>query len=59
MKKKNFKVSIIINCHNGEKFLKECITSILSQKYKNWEIIFWDNCSVDNSKYIFNKYRDY
>ena len=42
-------VSIIINCYNGEKFLKDCLDSITSQSYKNWEIIFWDNCSTDNS----------
>ena len=33
-------VSIIINCHNGEKYLKECIESVLNQSYKNWELIF-------------------
>ena len=33
-------VSVIINCRNGEKYLKKCITSVIKQKYKNWEIIF-------------------
>ena len=33
-------VSIIVNCFNGEKFLKRCLDSIISQSYKNWEIIF-------------------
>ena len=32
-------VSIIMNCHNGEKFLSEAINSILNQSYKNWELI--------------------
>ena len=27
----------------------KAIDSILKQTYKNWEIIFWDNCSTDNS----------
>ena len=49
-------VSIIINCHNGEKFLDQCIESIINQEYQNWEVIFWDNCSTDNSKKIFFKY---
>ena len=49
-------VSIIINCHNGQEFLSRCIESVLSQDYQNWEIIFWDNCSSDNSKEIFHKY---
>ncbi len=49
-------VSVIINCHNGEKFLSTCIESVLNQEYQNWEVIFWDNCSSDNSKEIFFKY---
>ena len=43
------KVSVIVNCHNGEKYLDICITSILNQKYKNLEVVF-DNFSSDNSK---------
>ena len=46
------KVSVIINCHNGEKYLKKCISSIINQKYQNFEIIFFDNFSSDNSKKI-------
>ena len=48
MKKKS-KVSVIINCLNGEKFLKQAIYSVLKQDYQNLEIIFWDNNSTDNS----------
>ena len=51
-------VSVIVNCHNGQKFLKKCIKSILSQTYKKIEIIFWDNQSDDNSAEIFKKYKD-
>ena len=39
----NKKVSVIVNCHNGEKYLNECILSILNQKYDNLELIFFDN----------------
>ena len=45
-------VSIIMNCHNGEKYLKESIKSILVQTYSNWELIFWNNKSTDNSEKI-------
>jgi glycosyltransferase involved in cell wall biosynthesis len=45
-------VSIIINCFNGDRFLKEAIDSIYNQSYPNWEIIFWDNASSDNSSKI-------
>tara|TARA_B100000700_G_scaffold331297_1_gene462944 strand:- start:3574 stop:4479 length:906 start_codon:yes stop_codon:yes gene_type:complete len=51
-------VSIIINCYNGEIHLRDCIKSILSQTYKNWELIFWDNQSEDGSETIFKSYKD-
>jgi len=51
-------VSIIVNCYNGEKYLKQCITSILNQTYKNFEIIFWDNQSKDNSADIAKSFKD-
>jgi len=52
------KVSVIINFHNGEKFLSQCLESVLNQEYKNLEVILWDNCSDDNSKKIVTKYKD-
>jgi len=51
-------VSIIMNCYNGEKYLAESLKSVLKQTYENWELIFWDNLSTDNSKKIFEKYKD-
>jgi len=51
-------VSIIMNCYNGEKFLRESINSVLSQTYQNWELIFWDNRSEDRSAKIFKSYND-
>jgi glycosyltransferase involved in cell wall biosynthesis len=64
LKKNNFikkskpLVSIIVNSHNGEKFLEKSISSIIKQNYKKWEVIFWDNCSSDNSRNILKKFRD-
>lgn len=49
-------VSIIMNCHNSEQYLNEAIDSCYNQKYKNWEIIFFDNASTDNSKKIAKTY---
>ena len=49
-------VSIIMNCFNGEQFIKEAIDSLYSQTYSNWEIIFWDNASSDNSYKIASSY---
>ena len=51
-------ISIIVNCFNGEKYLKESLLSILKQTYSNWEVIFWDNQSSDNSKKIFSEFKD-
>ena len=51
-------VSIIMNSHNGEKFLNYSIKSILNQKYKNWELIFWDNFSTDKTKEKIKKIKE-
>ena len=52
------KISVIVNCHNGEKYLADCLESILKQKYKNLEIILYDNFSTDKSKIIANNFKD-
>ena len=51
-------VSVIMNCHNGEKYLKKSISSVINQTYKNWEIIFWDNKSTDKSAKIAKSFKD-
>ena len=51
-------VSVIINFHNGEKYLATCIESVLNQKFENLEIILWDNASTDNSKNIVKKFQE-
>ena len=54
--KKKPKVSVIVNCLNGAPFINRCLKSILSQSYNNYEIIFWDNNSSDNSLNIIKKF---
>jgi glycosyltransferase involved in cell wall biosynthesis len=56
MSKEEPLVSVVMNCHNGERFLKEAIDSVYAQSYQNWEIIFWDNGSTDNSALIAKSY---
>jgi GT2 family glycosyltransferase len=52
-------VSVIIVNYNGKKWLKKCFDSLLSQTYKNFEIIFVDNNSSDNSiDFIEKNYKD-
>ena len=58
MKGKRPLVSIIMNSHNGDQYLQKSINSILKQSYKNWELIFWDNCSFDKTKEKLGKIKD-
>ena len=51
-------VSIIMNCYNGQTYLAVAVKSILSQKYRNFEVIFWDNQSHDNSAFIYKSFKD-
>ena len=43
------KASIVIANYNNSKYIEECINSLNSQTYKNIEIIFFDDNSIDNS----------
>lgn len=47
-----YKVSILLAVYNGEKHIQESIESVLSQTYKNWELIIVNNGSTDNTAQI-------
>src|SRR5713101_6628853 len=49
-------VSVVTPVYNGEKYLAECIESILAQTYQNWEYIIVNNCSTDGSPAIAQAY---
>ncbi len=49
-------VSVIMNCFNGERYLREAIDSVFAQTFDNWEIVFWDNASTDGSASIAKSY---
>jgi len=51
------KVSVIIPVYNSEKYLEECINSIVNQTYKNLEIILINDASSDNSLNICTSYQ--
>ena len=57
MKYRKNLVSIILNCYNGQKYLRETLLSIKAQTYKNWELIFWDNKSTDDSVKILKSFK--
>ena len=50
-------VSIIIPVYNAASYLEETINSIQEQTYSNWEAIFIDDCSSDNSYNLIKKYQ--
>ena len=49
-------VTLITPVYNGEKYLAECIESILVQTYQNWTYIIVNNCSTDRSLEIAEDY---
>lgn len=49
-------VSIITPLYNSEKFLPQCVASVLEQTYDDWELILSDDCSSDNSVEIAREY---
>lgn len=51
-------VSILTPVYNGEKFLRECIESVLEQDYENWEYVLVNNQSTDNSLEIMQEYAE-
>lgn len=51
-------ISVVMNCFNGERFLRQAIDSVIGQSWTNWELIFWDNQSTDRSAEIFRSYND-
>ena len=51
----DYKIGIIIPNYNYEHTIEKCLTSIFNQTYKNYEIIFVDDCSTDNSVEVAKK----
>lgn len=49
-------VSVIIPTYNVEKYIEECMNSVLSQTYTNFEILVCDDCSTDGTINVLKKY---
>ena len=49
-------VSVVTPVYNGEKYLPECIESVLKQTYPNWEYVIVNNASTDRSLEIAQTY---
>lgn len=50
------KISVIIPCFNAERFLKECLESLLNQSFKDIEVITINDGSSDDTLKILNKF---
>lgn len=50
------KVSIILPVYNSEKYIQKCLESIISQSYKNIEILIVDDGSTDNTNALISEY---
>lgn len=53
-----YKYSVIMPVYNSEHSLSKSIESVISQSYKNWELIAVNDGSCDNSEMILKKYAD-
>ncbi len=49
-------VSIVTPVYNGEPYLRECVESVITQTYTNWEHVIVNNCSTDRSSEIAQQY---
>ena len=49
-------ISVVTPVYNGEKYLADCIESVLAQTYQAWEYIIVNNCSSDNTLEIVQNY---
>jgi glycosyltransferase involved in cell wall biosynthesis len=52
-------VSVIVPNYNHGRFLKERLSSIFNQTFRDFEVILLDDASSDNSREIFEQYRDH
>ena len=50
------KFSVLLPTRNGGKYLESCIESVLSQDYKDMELIVFDNANTDNTAEVVNSY---
>ena len=58
MKNKSIKVSVIVTVHNAEKYLRECMESVITQSLVDIEILCMDGGSSDASPQILQEYAE-
>jgi glycosyltransferase involved in cell wall biosynthesis len=50
--------SIVLPCHNREKFLPRSIGSVIKQSYQDWELVVVDDGSTDNTQNVVKSFND-
>lgn len=58
IKKQRMKISVCMPVYNGASVIAPTLKSILSQSYKNFELIIVNDCSTDNSAEVVKSFRD-
>ncbi|MCQ5146274.1 glycosyltransferase family 2 protein [Enterocloster bolteae] len=53
----NIQISIVLPIYNVEKYLDECVQSVLNQSYANFELILVDDGSTDGSQMLCEQYK--
>ncbi|MEM2117368.1 MAG: glycosyltransferase family A protein, partial [Thermoplasmata archaeon] len=51
-------ISILTPTYNHEKYIGECIQSVLNQTFSDWEMIIVDDGSTDKTADVVNKFKD-
>lgn len=54
--KKNRKITVIVTVHNAERYLEECMESVITQTFSDIEILCMDGGSTDDSPQILKRY---
>jgi glycosyltransferase involved in cell wall biosynthesis len=49
-------VSVVMNCYNGERYVRAALDSVYAQTRPDWEIVFWDNASTDRTPELVRGY---
>src|SRR5882757_4680077 len=50
------KVSVLVPVFNAEKYLPECLDSILMQDFSDYELVISDDCSTDGTTAVIERY---
>jgi glycosyltransferase involved in cell wall biosynthesis len=51
-------VSVVVPAYNEERYIRECVDSVLAQTYPNWHLVIVDNASMDRTLEISRNYAD-